>query len=373
MTGKQIIIFVQICLFSSCNHQSEQIRIQDIISDSLKHKVKETISNSNVVHALDANVQCMNQDINGNYWFASNGGGVYRFDGKRLEHFTEKDGLASNFVLNIQCDINGDVWFGGGNRICRFKSPAALKNGGSFIDYSDSVRNLPVSALKYKNDALYFAHKTGIYQYDPKDQSFSNFKIQPDSYDPEKLKTENLYGLYCYYDDHAGNLWFGTFNEGVCNFNLAAGTFKWFTEKGLKNVAMRTIFRDRNGNLWFGNNGNGLIRFEGQTLSNFTELKGLTNRSFFETGNISDNPGTMARVFSINQDNSGDLWIATIDAGLWRFDGNNFLNYTVKDGLPANLIWSVFKDSAGELWVVAGGGHICKFNGRSFYTMNFSS
>lgn len=48
---------------------------------------------------------------------------------------------------------------------------------------------------------------------------------------------------------------------------------------------------------------------------------------------MSDKHGTLARVWTINEDNNGNLWIGTIDACVWRYDGKNLTNYTTKDGL----------------------------------------
>lgn len=43
----------------------------------------------------------ISQDRNGNMWFASYGGGVSKFDGKKFTVFTTKDGLASNNVRKV--------------------------------------------------------------------------------------------------------------------------------------------------------------------------------------------------------------------------------------------------------------------------------
>jgi ligand-binding sensor domain-containing protein len=52
------------------------------------------------------------QDKDGNYWFGTNGEGVFRYDGKTLVQFTDKDGLANDQVQTIQEDKLGNIWFG---------------------------------------------------------------------------------------------------------------------------------------------------------------------------------------------------------------------------------------------------------------------
>lgn len=56
-------------------------------------------------------------------------------------------------------------------------------------------------------------------------------------------------------------------------------------------------------------------------------------------------------IYSIVQDKDGFIWIAT-ETGLSRFDGKTFKNFTVKDGLPGNEITSLFVDHANRLWIV---------------------
>jgi len=41
------------------------------------------------------------------------GYGAWRYDGKTLQHFAEKDGLASKNITAICRDKRGDLWLGG--------------------------------------------------------------------------------------------------------------------------------------------------------------------------------------------------------------------------------------------------------------------
>ena len=55
-------------------------------------------------------------------------------------------------------------------------------------------------------------------------------------------------------------------------------------------------------------------------------------------------------VYSIAQDKDGFLWFGT-ETGLSRFDGENFKNFTVSDGLFDNDIIYVFTDSKNRVWI----------------------
>jgi hypothetical protein len=55
-------------------------------------------------------------------------------------------------------------------------------------------------------------------------------------------------------------------------------------------------------------------------------------------------------IYRCLEDDKGFLWIAT-DAGIARFDGKNFQVFTTKDGLPDNEVLDVVKENNGTIWV----------------------
>lgn len=77
-------------------------------------------------------------------------------------------------------------------------------------------------------------------------------------------------------------------------------------------------------------------------------------------------------VYSIAQDHDGFLWIGT-ETGLSRFDGKNFKNYTVSDGLPDNEIIKVFVDSKNRIWILPFTNTICYFENGKLHTRDNDS
>jgi ligand-binding sensor domain-containing protein len=346
MIRSTIIFFCVLTPFFSCNGQNQKL---------YEYRIEPTTAAIGYpVSELGKNIDCMLQDKNGNYWFASNGDGVYRYDNKTLLHITDKDGLCSNFVLAIQQDIHGYLWFSTRDGICQF-------DGKKFTNYTTIIKNAPIGRLQYKEGGLFFNHLNGVCFYDG--NTFTNFVIYPGSYKPSMSDMNRPYSIYSTLIDNTGNVWFGTQSQGVCRYD--GKTFTYLTDKNLAGPAVRTMFQDKAGNIWFGNNGGGLYRYDGKKLTNITEEKNLGNAEFLK-GTFNDKPGSLARVWAINEDNDGNLWIGTIDAGVWKFDGTNLTNYTIKDGLPGNAIWAIYKDNKGELWYVTNGDAICTFNGQAF-------
>ncbi len=75
--------------------------------------------------------------------------------------------------------------------------------------------------------------------------------------------------------------------------------------------------------------------------------------------------GPEDNVFCGLMDKSGNLWFGTTGEGVYHFDGKSFTNYTTKDGLNSNSIWSMIEDKNGNILFGTGKG-ICRFNGKSF-------
>ncbi|HSD14164.1 MAG TPA: two-component regulator propeller domain-containing protein [Flavobacterium sp.] len=347
---KAILLFGFLATITSCKAQNQN-------GLKTKNELTTDYNADNIVTELGNNIDYVLQDSRENYWFASNEEGLYLYGNKskKLFHISDKDGLCSNFVYNVQEDINGNLWFSTRDGVCSF-------DGISFANFTETIKKAPFGTFQYKRGGLFFNHQEGLCYYDGK--SFINFTIHPDTYKPDPTNMNRPYSVYSIFVDKSGSVWFGTQEKGVCRYD--GKSFMFFTEEGLDTAAVRCIFQDWEGNLWFGNNGAGLFRYDGKKITNFSIEKGLGNSDFLKKKKIVDKPGTIGRVWAINDDKDGNLWIGTIDAGVWKYDGNKLTNYTIKDGLTGNSIWGIFKNKNGELLFVTDGDTICKFNGRSF-------
>jgi PAS domain S-box-containing protein len=62
----------------------------------------------------------------------------------------------------------------------------------------------------------------------------------------------------------------------------------------------------------------------------------------------------------IFQDSHGFMWFSTPE-GVSRFDGYEFTNYGVDQGLPHRLVYAVLETRSGVYWIATAGG-LCRFN-----------
>ncbi len=99
------------------------------------------------------------------------------------------------------------------------------------------------------------------------------------------------------------------------------------------------LLEDRQGNVWAGTWGGGLSHFDGREWINYTVADGL--------------PGN--HVFMLHEDPDGLVWIGTSN-GLARFENGNFKHYSTADGLFANQVFAMGTAADGSKWVGSYGG-----------------
>lgn len=77
-------------------------------------------------------------------------------------------------------------------------------------------------------------------------------------------------------------------------------------------------------------------------------------------------------VHCIIQDKKGNFWFGTTGEGVYRYDGKEFTQFTEKDGLSNNKVWSILEDTDGNIWFGTDDG-ISQYNGKTIskvpYTM----
>ena len=67
-------------------------------------------------------------------------------------------------------------------------------------------------------------------------------------------------------------------------------------------------------------------------------------------------------------DNTGNMWFATSQEGVYKYDGQSFINYNTKNGLCGNDITSIVEDKNGVFWFGTENG-LCKYDGETFETI----
>lgn len=301
----------------------------------------------------DNTVKAIFEDHEGHFWIGHQEGvdlldveekGAYRSIRSiaRLsdDPLNEED-LSHNFVRAIAQDLRGQIWIGtwGGGLNQINPKTFEVKHYKNDPDNPGSLsHNLIRSLLIDQKGRMWIGVSNGLNLYNPKDDTFRLFQFgagKRTNFDANRVSS--------IYQDQANRLWLGT-EGGLIRFNPDDYSYQKFTADQTRNDSLssnrvRPILQDKRGRLWIGTLGGGLNLFDPIKNSSriYTTDDGLPN-------NV---------VYGILEDEQGYLWIST-NNGLSRFDPKNeqFRNYIAADGLQSNEfnIGAYFKDGRGRLW-----------------------
>ena len=216
----------------------------------------------------------------------------------------------------------------------------------------------------------------GLSIYDPVKDKWRNYNI------PDGLADQFVYDVQRVAN---GDIWIATWSGAnrVISGDLD-NPDKWetynmeTTSGGLPNDWVYGLEEGKNGDMWFATE-NGLALFSDGKWKNWQHEDGLgADLTKVEKDiKFSRDPGKASRhhakqkeeqglskvdvafnpnyIVSLVVDDDGIVWSGTWGAGLARFDGKKWTNYTSKEGLPSNHVFMLHKDGEGNVW--AGTSH----------------
>lgn len=167
---------------------------------------------------------------------------------------------------------------------------------------------------------------------------------------PKLIKTigSPKYGnVQCSLQDKAGNLWFGTTENGLYKYDGKSFS-RFLVADGLISNAIYCLLEDKAGKIWIGTTA-GLCLYDGKT---FAKIQIPLRKN--QPPNKNDLYRNSHWVFSIMQAKSGKLWFATID-GVYIYDGKSFTPFVVNEGAGGfassnNNVEHILEDKAGNIW-----------------------
>jgi signal transduction histidine kinase/ligand-binding sensor domain-containing protein/CheY-like chemotaxis protein len=155
------------------------------------------------------------------------------------------------------------------------------------------------------------------------------------------------------------NIWIGTYAEGLKVYNPETRKMTEYYHAGESSVTIcsndvLSLYKDSRSDIYVGTSW-GLCRYN-RTKDNFETLNFV---------------GTMTSVSDILEDNENQLWIATYNSGVFRFNpqNNQWKHYThdekISNSITSNAIITLFKDSGGKIWFGSNGGGLCYFDAET--------
>ena len=102
-----------------------------------------------------------------------------------------------------------------------------------------------------------------------------------------------------------------------------------------------------------------------------TNLAGQTQKYFFDNYSVKQGLSEQ-KVYTLLQDSKDYIWLGTAN-GLSRFDGKKIENFTSGDNLAAGGVKSITEDSLGYIWFGHLNGGITRYDGQKFEQVSFDS
>jgi ligand-binding sensor domain-containing protein/serine phosphatase RsbU (regulator of sigma subunit) len=282
------------------------------------------------------NANAVFQDREGSVWIGTDIG-LNQYRGERFQIYDEADSLSNNLVWTTLCDASGNIWLGtndGITKISLHKDLATGKESKSVKTFGlrDGISsNVILSSFEDHAGDLWFG--TGFGGVMRLRRNSSQFEIFN--------KADGLAGdvVFSICEDKDGNMWFGT-KEGASKMDRNGGFRNFTVADGLGGNNVYRIFRDSKDNIWFGALGGALSMYDGNSFRIFDEKDGIRHRF----------------ILCINEDRQNNLWFGAYGGGLYKFDGNTFKNYTVKEGLTTDSPYSIIADAGNNIWIGSSRG-----------------
>jgi ligand-binding sensor domain-containing protein len=265
---------------------------------------------------------------NGAKWIATYGGGLARFDGTGWRTYTVSDGLADQWVYDMEFDRQGRMW------VATWKGVSVF-DGNRITNYTekDGLIDKWVYSIVIDQDGLYwFGTESGLNRFDGKTWSSYTHKdglgAEVEGYTETKKKPSPSETATA-----SGKEASGYSEEGY-----GSGGGGHHADPSKRNLGANPNFViagavDRQNRKWFGTWGAGVSSFDGTAWKTYTVSEGLG--------------GNFIHVLEVDRD--GRIWAGT-NGGVSWFDGQKWRTLTTRDGLLDNNVFSIAFDKSGRYW-----------------------
>jgi signal transduction histidine kinase len=315
-----------------------------------------TIFNRETPGLLSNQFGSMQQGRGGDLWLHSVDRGLVRYHDGRFRAYGRQDGIPADIVNGVTGSDDGDVWVLSGGRVARWEEATA-----HFVDVAPDAPRLAYKTLLWDSRGFWARRGDSIHCFS--EGRFIDYKLPP------RVAHEGLWGVAL---DESGTLWVETIggyrahlradNQGPvagppASADVTVGatrherlpmrvgphlirTFEFVSSNRKVSIIPRHFYEDKQRNLWIGTLENGLYRLQRQSIRTYSMAEGLVDRD----------------TYAIYQDRSNAMWVGAWHQGLSRFANGEFTSYTMADGLPSELVTALFEDKEGRFWVGTHGG-----------------
>lgn len=270
-----------------------------------------------------SSIRSICQDHEGNIWFGSDGGGIYKYGGTKFISFQSNQGMEDFFIWSFYQDEKDRMWFGTANE------GLLAWYGDTLIHYSpDEGTNLGIIRVIFQDQGkLMIGSNSGLWSFDGKYYHNENLKYG----------LPHAIGITDVFTDNQ-QIWIGTTTQGIFLFENGISTQYNQDNSALIYNQVENIIKNQNGQIWIATRG-GLTRYDGKEFKSFQKP---------------DYVGFNA-IMQLTEDRFGYLWAATYGDGVYRIlvledDNLEVFKLDSEIGLSSDNVYSILTDNEGNIW-----------------------
>lgn len=299
------------------------------------------------------------QDADGFLWFGTEDG-LNKYDGYTFTVFKHNPddslSISGNMISALCLDPSGNLWIGTDAGLDRFdRERGDILHVSKKIGGLSSLNSHLTTDLKFDRSGLLWIASAGrgVYSFDP--VSGMVIHVTTMLARPEEPGDEFVSKLLI---DHSNRVWLGwtagvgrisSDRKGLARFNRAQGD-----ASPLSTVRVTSMAEDVHEQIWIGTLDGGLFTFD-------EHVQQLARVHIFDK----EPP---ERVMALLPDEKGMLWIGTFERGLVIYDpiGHSVVRYENNPNDPKSIasdrIYRILQDRSGSIWVGTWKGGVSAYH-----------
>jgi len=341
------------------------------------------------IYKHDKNCKFIGFDLDGNLWITVWGEGAYKFAKEDWIQYTTDDGLMTNNLFMVFFDSLGNIWFYG--RMDNLTSALTKFDGETMTSYGydDGVPSMIYDIAGDSQGNLWFAcNLNSLYMFDGENwTSYTKDFLYPE-FDGDLFYCDSI----CV--DLDDSIWVGL-NKGLSNFTpiMSIANHYDLPQDYPIGGKIKELNIAPDGTVWLGVGTGGIVTYDGKEWTiHFGETSTdweAQDFVFADNGDVwtavrnglrhysngkwelleTAGETQIKKVNSICLDLDENLWVATSENGIFKFDGINWTHFEFtgveEEGPLSKGVIDCACDNDGNIWFTGMGG-ISKYNGETW-------
>jgi signal transduction histidine kinase/ligand-binding sensor domain-containing protein len=295
-----------------------------------------------------AEIQHVFQDDQGFIWFTVFSSGLVRYDGRRMELFTVRDGLKDLSLWGITQDAGGRLWVSSNAGLVVSEKPLSSYEPDDNLRFTAHIGETELVTVAVTRNRIIPDNSGNIWTGLP-EEGILKYRISNDnqlSVDTIRIAgPENgiMPSVHSIVIRHNNTVWAGLSSGDL--ISIDGEDIRWVsTGNGEPGHAIEVMHEDPDGVLWGGRRNGELWWFNERTGRPETINHRITS---------------LSGIMGLTSSSDGSLWVSTSSSGVIRLNRANkdhIRHYSRVNGLMSDVVNMVIEDREHNIWFAQSGG-----------------